>query len=277
MKKLSSIFIVLIFILSSMNINAQDFISAKELAVKVKKKECIVIYAGKAKKYAKAHIKGAIHIHYKELNSSSAGKLKSPSAVAAILGSKGVSNSKPIVVYDNGSGKYAGRMYWVLKYLGAKNVKILNGGYKAWFAARKPFATSATTLPKTTFTPSVKYAYNAKLKDVKSGAYLIVDVRPADEYAGETEKSLGGHIPGAVNFHFKKVLDAKGKFKSKAELASAFKSAGITSDKKIVLYCKTSVRAGVVFLALKSILGYPNVKVYDGALNEWVKTGKVEK
>ncbi len=268
---------VFIFVLSSMNIKAQDFISAKDLAAKIKKKECIVIYAGKAKKYAKAHIKGAINIHYKELNSSSEGKLKASSAIATILGSKGVSNTKPIVVYDNGSGKYAGRMYWVLKYLGVKNVKMLNGGYKAWFAARKPFSSSPTTLSKTTFTPSVKFAYIAKLKDVKSGNYLLVDVRPADEFKGETEKSLGGHIPGAVNFHFKKVLNSKGEFKSKTELASAFKSAGITSNKKIILYCKTSVRAGVIFLVLKSILGYPNVKVYDGALNEWVKTGKVEK
>ncbi len=277
MKKISSVFLVFVFIFSSININAQDLISAKELALKIKKKECVVIFAGKPDKYKKAHIKGAINIYYKDLNSSSFGKLKSSSAIAAILGGKGVSNTASIVVYDGGKGKYAGRMYWVLKYLGAKNVKILNGGYKAWFAARKPFTKETTTLTKTTFTPKLVYGYIAKLKDVKSGAYLIVDVRSAEEYKGQTEKSLGGHIPGAVNFHFKNVLDAKGKFKSKEELARAFKAAGITSDKKIILYCKTSVRAGIVFFVLKSILKYPNVKVYDGALNEWVKTEKVVK
>ncbi len=277
MTKIISITAVLIFLLSSMSINAQDYISAKELAVKVKKKECIVIFAGKDAKYKKAHIKGAIHIYHKLLNSSAAGKLKSSSAIATIFGNKGVSNTSAIVVYDSGSGKYAGRMYWVLKYLGAKNVKMLNGGYKAWFAARKPFSKEATTLKKKMFTAKLNHSYNAKLKDVKSGNYLVVDVRSAEEFTGATEKSLGGHIPGSINLQFKKVLNAKGKFKSKAELTSLFKAAGMTSNKKIILYCTTSVRAGVMFLALKSILNYPNVKIYDGALNEWVKENKVEK
>lgn len=275
MKKIISITAILLFFLS--NVNAQALISAKSLAVKMKDKNCIVISAEKADKYNKVHIKGAINIPYSELNSSTFGKLKSSSAIATILGAKGVKNTNSIVVYDDGKGKYAGRMYWVLKYLGCKDVKILNGGYKSWYAARKPYSKIASKLPKATFTPKLTYAYIAKLADVKSGNYLVVDVRPLAEYNGTSEKSQGGHIPGAVNLPFTKVMDASGKLKSKTELASLFKAAGITSNKKIILYCKTSTRAGIVFLALKSILAYPTVKVYDGALNEWVKTNKVAK
>ena len=93
------------------------------------------------------------------------------------------------------------------------------------------------------------------------GSALLVDVRPPDETAG-------GKINGAIEFEFNKVLNAE-MFKSKDELISVFNAAGITKDKEIILYCATSVRAGVVFLALKSILEYPNVKIYDGAYNEW--------
>ncbi len=80
-----------------------------------------------------------------------------------------------------------------------------------------------------------------------------------------------GHIPGAINFEFKKVLDAQGKLKSKADLTSMFTKAGMTKSKPIILYCETSVRAGILFLALKHA-GYTKVKVYDGAFNQWIAT-----
>jgi thiosulfate/3-mercaptopyruvate sulfurtransferase len=269
MKQLVSIIVLALFALTS--VQAQCLISAKELAVKMKYKNCVVVSAEKAANYNKVHIKGAVNVPYNELNSSSKGYLKSSSAVAQILGKKGISQTNTIVVYDEGKGKYAGRLYWVLKYLGAKDVKILNGGLTAWKAARKPITKMPTTLKAKTFTPAVKSAYRAKITDVKAGTYMLVDVRSPEEFNGTKEDSFG-HIPGAVNFPFSKVLSS-GKLKSKADLAAAFKAKGITSDKKIILYCKTSVRAGIVFLALKSILNYPNVKVYDGALNEWKEKG----
>jgi thiosulfate/3-mercaptopyruvate sulfurtransferase len=277
MKKIISISILFVFILSGLNTNAQALISAKDLAVKMKDKNTVVICADKADKYKKIHIKGAINIPYNSLNSSSFGKLKSSTDIAKILGDAGVSNTNLIVVYDDGAGKYAGRLYWVLKYMGASNVKMLNGGYKSWYAARKPYSKTTTTLSPKTFTKSLKYAYYANIDKVKSGDYLLVDVRPVEEYNGTSDKSQGGHIPGAVNLPYDKVLNSNGTFKSKSEIASIVNAAGITSSKKIILYCKTSVRAGVVFLALKSILGYSTVKVYDGALNEWIKSNSVEK
>ena len=90
---------------------------------------------------------------------------------------------------------------------------------------------------------------------------MLVDVRPPDETAT-------GIIDGAIEFEFSKVLNAE-MLKSKDELVSVFNAAGMTKDKEIILYCATSVRAGIVFLALKSILEYPNVKIYEAAYNEW--------
>jgi len=275
MKKLILITSILLFVFS--NINAQDLISVKDLAIKMKDKNCVVISAEKAKNYNnKDHIKGSINIPYKSLHKTGAveGMLKSPSELAAIFGKKGVSNTNYIVVYDNGKAKYAGRLYWVLKYLGCKDVKILQGQLSSWKAARKPITKIPTNKAKKTFTAKVNSSVYAKLSDVKSGNYLIIDVRSADEFNGIKEGSLG-HIPKAINFSYTKVLNGS-KLKSKAELISAFKAAGISPSKKIILYCKTSVRAGIVFHALKTC-GFPWVKVYDGALNEWIVSNKAVK
>jgi len=276
MKKLILITSIIAFVFSS--INAQDLISVKELGTKMKDKNCVVISAEKASKYtSKDHIKGSINVPYNLLEKTGAveGLLKSPATLAALLGKKGVSNTNSIVVYDNGKAKYAGRLYWVLKYLGCKDVKILQGQLSSWKAARKPITKIPTNKSKKTFTASVNSSISANINQVKSGNFLVVDVRTADEFNGVKEGSLG-HIPNAKYFNYAKVLNGS-KIKSKGELLAAFKAAGITSDKKIILYCKTSVRAGIVFHALKTVCGYPSVKVYDGALNEWVTKYKAIK
>jgi thiosulfate/3-mercaptopyruvate sulfurtransferase len=78
-----------------------------------------------------------------------------------------------------------------------------------------------------------------------------------------------GHIPGAKNVEYKLVMTADGKMKSAAELEKLFKASGITKDKTVIVYCESSVRAGIIYMALKSVLGFPKVKVYDGAYLEW--------
>ena len=194
--------------------------------------------------------------------------------IAQMLGKDGVNQNMKIVLYDEGSSKYSGRMYWILTYLGAKDVKILDGGLEAWKAARKPVTRTATTAKATTFTPTPNPAYIATMAEVKKAidnpAYVIVDARTPEEYNGTNETDLRlGHIPSAVNINYTELLDAKGNLKSKDELASIYAKAGVTKDKTVIVYCKTSVRAGIEFLALKSALDFPKVKVYDGAFLEW--------
>lgn len=265
---------------------AQDLISVKELAGKLSDKNVVIVSAQKADKYAAVHIKGSINLPPADLvdNDPVTYVNKSTAEIAKILGSKGISESNEIVLYDNGTSKYSGRMYWVLKYMGAKNVKILNGELEAWKAGRKPITKTASTLPATTFTANVQPQYLAKMDEVMKatagGSYVIVDSRSPEEYAGTDESDIRkGHIPGAVNIEYKELLDAKGKLKSKEELAKIYSAKGVTADKTVIVYCKTSVRAGIEFMALSSVLGYPNVKLYDGAFTEWEATAsnKVEK
>lgn len=274
--------ITILFLALGSALFAQDLISVNDLNTNLKNDKYVVIYAGAADDY-KAHIPGAVHIAHNSLYNDVPVKsmLKPAADMAKILGQNGVSNDQTIVVYDEGSGKYSNRMYWILKYLGAPNVKVLDGNLKAWKALRKPITGAPSTAKATTFTPKVVASELATMADVKAAnsSVVIVDVRKADEYAGTATTELRkGHIPGAVNINYETMFDAKGLFKSADELKAIFNAQGVTADKTAILYCETSVRAGAVYFALKSILKYPKVKVYDGAYIEWQATAsnKVE-
>jgi thiosulfate/3-mercaptopyruvate sulfurtransferase len=268
---------IVILCLGFTSAQAQDVISAKELAKIYKSKDVVVVSTRKATDYKKVHIAGAVHVKHMDLYKDGPVKsmLKSPADIAKILGEKGISADKKIVIYDGGTGKYSGRLYWILKYLGAKDVVLLDGHLKAWRAARKPVTKNPTKITPVTFTPQVNKAILATMADVQKAIAdkntLIVDVRSEAEYKGTKEdvKVKKGHIASAINIEFKEVMNARAQIKPAEELKALFAAKGITPDKNIILYCESSVRAGVVYMVLTSGLGYKNVKVYDGAFFEW--------
>lgn len=254
--------------------SAQDIISVDDLAAKAKNNEVIIVYAGAADGY-KVHITGAVSIPHTTLCNDQPvrGLIKPAAEMAKILGDAGVNPAKTIVVYDEGSNKYSARMYWILKYLGAPDVKLLGGNLTAWKAGRKPVTGTPTKLAPVAFEAKPAESILSNMEEVKSAggnaAFVLVDARKPDEFAGKAETELRkGHIPGAVNINYETLLDAKGVYKSKDELKTIFESKGVTPEKTAILYCETGVRASTLFLALKE-LGYPNVKVYDGAYIEW--------
>ena len=263
-----------LLILCSVNVKSQDFISAKDFMAELKKnKELVVIDANTAENYGKRHVRGAINIPHKELYNETEikGLLKNPEELAKYFGEKGVSNTDAIVIYDNGSGKFNSRVYWILKYLGAENVKLLHKDLeKSWRAARVPLTPSSSKPKAKTFTVKLNKSIYATMDDVKAGNAILVDARSAGEFDGTSEKPISkGHIKGAVNIEYKEFLQDNGNFKSKEEIEVVAKKHGLDPNKAVILYCETSVRACPVFVALTSV-GYGNVKVYEGAYNEWV-------
>jgi len=252
---------------------AQDLISVEALSKELKNTNYIIVSAGPAADYAKVHITGAISFPYTSFDKSGKpeGLLIGDQEMAKILGDKGISEKNTIVFYDEHDGRYAARMYMLLKYLGAKDVKVLDGGIEAWKKARKPVTKTPSTGKKTTFTASPQKKWMTTIASVgtaKAGT-VVVDTRAPGEYKG-TEKESKGHIPGAINLEYKELLKADGTMKSKAELERLYAAKGITKDKEIILYCSTGVRTGYHFMALVTILGYNNVKIYDGGYNEWI-------
>ncbi len=274
---------LVLFCASIISAQAQDLISVNELAKISKNSDVVIVWAGADDGY-KVHITGAVNIPHTILcNDQPVRNVMKPSSeIAKLLGDKGVSIDKTIVVYDEGSGKYANRMYWMLKYLGASNVKVLDGNLKAWKAGRKPITGTSTKMAATTFNANADATQLATMSEVAKAvgnpSYVIIDARTSEEFAGTADTELRkGHIPGAININYETLLDNKGMMKSKDELLAIFKANSVTSDKTAIVYCETSVRACVAYTALK-VVGYNKVKVYDGAYLEWQATAsnKVE-
>ena len=281
MKTIRNTFILgFAFLLVSTTVWAQgDIITAADFMKLFKTdKSLVIIDASKAADYKKSHIKNAINIPNVELNNNKDdGFLLSTDELAGIFGAKGVSNDAAIVVYDGGTQKPASRVYLVLKYLGVSNVKILHKDMATFKKSRVPLTPMAAKKKATTFTVNVDQSILASLADVKAGNAKLFDARDANEFAGTTEKSTG-HIPGAIHLSFKDVQDANHAFKTKAELEKIMAAHGVNADSPIIVSCQSGKRAAVLYVAFTSVLGYKNVKMYDGSYNEWVAKGnKVDK
>jgi thiosulfate/3-mercaptopyruvate sulfurtransferase len=271
MKKL--ILLIGLFLSIILFVNTEIFaqgnlISAKESAI-MGDDNVVLVSTRKTSDYAKVHIKNAVNVDLKTLYKSGdiKGIMKSPEEISKELGAKGIDKDKTIIIYDNGKGINAGRLYWILKYLGCKDVKILDGHMKAWRAAKKPVTKYPTKIKEVTFTASpdkkIITTYEYVKSNLNNPKIVIVDVQSKKEFDE-------GNIDGAINFEYKIIINEEpGTLKSPEEITELLKGAGITPDKEIILYCATSARAGIVFMAMTSILDYPNVKVYEGAWNEW--------
>jgi thiosulfate/3-mercaptopyruvate sulfurtransferase len=270
--------LMIAFLLSGANLNAQNgFISATDAAAKIKAKQAVIVSARSASDYQKSHWPGAINIQHKDLYKAGAieGVLKSPEELATYFGNKGIPSDKMIIVYDDGKNKYAGRLYWTFKYLGVKDVKILHKSMADWKKARIRPSGMPVKAKKATFVahpdPALFADYAYVKSHFKEPNVVLVDVRTPAEFAGTSTKPKSkGHISGAKNLNYESLLTATGAVKPKAELEKLTKAAGMDPSKEIILYCATSVRAGIVYNILVSDLGYNKVRVYDGALNEWV-------
>jgi thiosulfate/3-mercaptopyruvate sulfurtransferase len=274
MKKIIGLLLILLIVQTAF----AGLVTAKELAQLSKDEAVVIVSARPPADYASKHITGAINLDHNTLYNETGVKsmLKSPAEIAAILGEKGISETSKIVIYDSGSCKAAGRLYWILKYMGAQDVNLLDGHIKSWMKARKPVTSQPTEVTPVTFTPAVDASIYASLDYVKANlenpGILLVDVRSLEEFEGnDSDENITrkGHIPGAIHFQFDSVINEDGAMKSKEEITALLQEAGLTADKEIVLYCASSVRAGIVFVALTDVMGFTNVKVYDGAFYEW--------
>lgn len=276
-KKLKRILFISALLFPTIFTSAQQLtIDAKSLASEIKAKSVIVIDVMAVDAYSKQHIQGAINIPHKTLYKDGPveGQIKDPTELAKIFGEKGVSNSSRIVLYDDGSQKYNSRVWWILKYIGATNVMLFHKDMAQLEASRIPLTATPSTIPATQFEVTIQPDMNIDMSALKSltesGGYFLLDAREKDEFEGtdKAQKSKG-HLPGAIFMNYKEVLTEKGAFKSKEEIIASASKLGINPDSKVVVYCQTGIKAAVVYVALKEIAGFSDVKLYAGAYAEW--------
>ena len=234
--------------------------------------------------YATGHIPGAVHIDWvKDLNDPLVRDYLDSEKFAALMSENGIGPDTTVVFYGNKSNWWACYAMWVFHLFGHTNTRIMNGGRDKWIAEGRELSTDTPSYPKTSYpVPTRNDAPHRAFKDdvlkhVGAGGALV-DVRSPGEYAGELlhmpdypqEGALrGGHIPSAQNIPWATAANADGTFKSHEELTGIYGGKGISGDKDIVAYCRIGERSSHTWFVLKYLLGYDNVRNYDGSWTEW--------
>lgn len=232
--------------------------------------------------YLADHLPGAVYLHYENLRVSADGVpagVLPQSAYAEIWSRIGVRRDRPVVIYASGDAQNFNATFlaWLLAGFRQSEVYVLDGGYAKWAGEGK----SLTRLYPEIAT--VKYASDPYLLDLIEGEHVqhmlgqqgvaLLDVRPADQYAGTAGAQVRrGHIPGAINHFWHDDLVTTGSttvWKPVETLRASYLAQGVTPDKYVVIYCNTGTEASHAYFALKFLLGYPNVQVYVPSFTQW--------
>ncbi|HHW38585.1 MAG TPA: sulfurtransferase [Bacillales bacterium] len=229
--------------------------------------------------YVKEHISGALYFDLeKDLSSKvmeHGGRHPMPELDRIIdkLSTAGIDADTIVVAYDDQGGTMAARFWWLLKYLGHEKVYVLDSSFSKWLSKGYPVNDEIPSSPRKEFQASIQYDLLSNVEEVKQNietkkAHLI-DSRAKDRFAGENETidKKAGHIPGAVNYFWKDVIDEQNEWKSLAELKEQFKK--LNSGDQIIVYCGSGVSACPNIMVLNE-LGFNNVKLYMGSWSDWI-------
>ena len=236
--------------------------------------------------YDLGHVPNAVLFDWKDdINDPIARNVVAKDACEKLLQDAGVNDDTILVLYGDFNNWFAAFAFWVFKYYGYKDVRIMNGGRKKWLLEDRSLTKDLPSYAKGNFIsagPDDKIrVFLDYMKESISTKEMnkLVDVRSPKEFTGEilappeypTEHAQrGGHIPGALNIPWAQAVnDADGTFKPADQLKELYESKGITPDKEIIAYCRIGERSSHTWFVLKYLLGYPNVKNYDGSWTEW--------
>jgi thiosulfate/3-mercaptopyruvate sulfurtransferase len=239
----------------------------------------IIDIRGSVRDYWQGHIPGAVYFNPEVIRLADNGvpvKLMPPEALAIMLGKMGVNEKTLIVVYAEQNDFKAPYLIWALDYLGHPSAAILEGGFGKWQKEERSVTQDYPKITPVEYPLPLKLhlEVRAKLEEVKkvvsSGGAVLLDVRPTEMYTGEKgDWKRKGHIKGAINHFWGEDLNQDGTWKSKEDLKKAYEELGATPDKLIITSCGQGQMSAHTYFTLKYILGYPQVKNYDGSFNEW--------
>jgi len=226
--------------------------------------------------YRKSHIPGAVNLGWQTLkDANNELYVVPPEEFARLMSRLGVSTRTTVVGYDDQGGLSPASLWWVLDYYGHPKAKVVNGGWNKWLKERRPVTTDAPTPPPAEFTVQRDARKICLLEELLSEMKLsnvaIVDARSPAEYSGfDVRAKRGGRIPGTVNIDWIRNVTSNDlhTFRPADDLRKMYAAAGITSDKEIIVYCQTGVRAAHTIFTL-TLLGYNQLRNYDGSWQEW--------
>lgn len=232
------------------------------------------------RQYEAGHIPGAIHLDVEEHLSAKEGPGRHPLPTRRnfekTISSFGITREIHVIVYDEGKGIPAARLWWLLKYYGHDSVSVLDGGMSLWIKEGRPLSQEIIQYSTVSFAARPKRKWVVNKEDVDAvrddPKVLLIDARAPERYSGEVEPidSKGGHIPGAENLPYTQMIDSEtGKFLSPDRLKDLFKKLEVNKDKEIICYCGSGVTACTNIFALK-LAGFDS-QLYEGSWSDWSK------
>ena len=229
--------------------------------------------------YRAAHIPGAVYAHLDDdlsgppVTDNGRHPLPTPAALTALFSRLGIGAETQVVAYDDANGMIAGRLWWMLRYMGHEATAVLDGGWQVWEAADLPVASGTERNEPASFSGAPRSEWLVQLAEVPTQP-LLVDSRDGARYRGEMETldPIAGHIPGARNLYFEEMWGEDGRYLPTDEMAQKLGDVlGETPPDEAVFYCGSGVSACVNLLALKHA-GMGNGRLYVGSWSEWSRT-----
>jgi thiosulfate/3-mercaptopyruvate sulfurtransferase len=234
--------------------------------------------------YVQGHVPGAVEIDWMtDLQDATCRDYIDKAAFEKLCAERGISNDTTVVFYGDKSNWWACYAFWVFKLYGHKDCRIMNGGRKKWELDGRAWSSDRVSYPRAHYTAteqdgSIRALRDEVLKHCKAGKQLL-DVRSPEEYRGERMHMpdypnegacRGGHVPGAVNIPWPLNCNDDGTFKSVKELEKLYKKEhGLKQRSPTIAYCRIGERSSLTWFVLTYLLGFGNVKNYDGSWLEW--------
>jgi thiosulfate/3-mercaptopyruvate sulfurtransferase len=234
--------------------------------------------------YDEAHIPGAVKLHWRDdLMDPVKRDVVDCETFERLLGKRGIGNDTTVVLYGDKNNWFAAYAYWYLKIYGHQDVRILDGGRQKWIEDGRPTTTAvpepaAKEYRATPRDESIRARRDDVLASLGEPGLALVDVRSRAEYSGELIAPPGyeqecaqrpGHIPTAVSIPWASALRDDGTFKQAHELEELYGARGVSPDQTVIAYCRIGERSAHTWFVLRELLGYEDVRNYDGSWTEW--------
>jgi thiosulfate/3-mercaptopyruvate sulfurtransferase len=233
--------------------------------------------------YDQGHIAGAVGWNWQsQLCDGVRRDLLTKSDFEKLMSESGIANDTTVILYGDNNNWFACYALWQMKLYGHKDARIMNGGRKLWIAQNRPLTQDVPKYPPTKYVArepdlSLRAFRDEVMSVVKGENRNLVDVRSPDEYTGKviappgmTETAQrGGHVPGAISIPWSQAVNEDGTFKDPDALRALYEGKGVKPDRDTIAYCRIGERSAHTWFVLKYLLGYKNVKNYDGSWTEW--------
>jgi thiosulfate/3-mercaptopyruvate sulfurtransferase len=234
--------------------------------------------------YDEGHIPGAVKLHWREdLQDPVERDLVEKDEFEQLMASRGIGNDTTLVVYGDKNNWFAAYAYWYLKIYGHEDVRILDGGRQKWIDEARELTTDLPQVGKAAYSArerdeSIRAYRDAVRETIGDAGHALVDVRSPQEFAGDLIAPPGyeqegaqraGHIPSAASIPWATAVRDDGTFKSADDLREIYGAKGVTRDKAVTAYCRIGERSAHTWFVLRELLGYENVRNYDGSWTEW--------